>query len=26
VFAMPIGGSLMCTSNQYVTEEVDSEY
>jgi hypothetical protein len=26
VFAMPIGGSLTCTSNQYVTEEFSQEY
>ncbi len=26
VFAMPIGGSLMCTSNQFVTEESNAEY
>jgi hypothetical protein len=26
VFAMPIGGSLMCTSNQYVSEEAASEH
>jgi hypothetical protein len=26
VFAMPIGGSLMCTASQYVTEEANAEY